>query len=118
MEERSTVYVKADEQGRVTAVSSDAFLADPEGWTPVDAGAGMRYMHAQGNYLAGGLMDEHGRWRYKLQGGRVSTRTQEEMDAEGKPDNGGLTMHARLARMETMLGALRTALEPLLGRLV
>ena len=118
MERRSTVYVKADEKGRVTAVSSDAFLSDPQGWTPVDAGAGLRYMHAQGNYLPGGLTDEHGRWRYKLQGGRVLARTQGELDEEHKPGAGAMTMQARMERMEALLDRLSTALEPLLGKMV
>ena len=79
------VYVRADDAGRVTAVNSDAFLTDVTGWTLIDEGGGDRYLHAQGNYLPGPLMDGRGLCRYKLEGGAAVERTQEEMDADWTP---------------------------------
>ena len=76
------VYAKADEDGRVIAINSDAFLTDTSGWIEIDHGTGDKYHHAQGNYLTGPLMDWRGVYRYKLSGGAVVERTQEEMDAD------------------------------------
>lgn len=85
------VYIQTDEEGRITAINSDAFLPSVEGWTKIDEGYGDAYHHAQGNYLPGPLMDERGLYRYKLVNGKVVPRTQEEIDAdyippEEKPD--------------------------------
>lgn len=76
------VYVHADDVGRVTEINSSAFLSDVTGWVEIDSGYGDRYHHAQGNYLPGPLMDDRGICRYRLEGGTVVERTQEEMDAE------------------------------------
>lgn len=54
------VYAKADEDGRVIAINSDAFLTDTTGWVEIDHGTGDKYHHAQGNYLPGQLMDWRG----------------------------------------------------------
>ena len=83
MEKRTfTVYARADAEGRIVAVNSDAFLSDTDGWTAVDSGTGDRYHHAQGNYLPGPLRDERGIARYRLEGGAVAERTAGEMDAD------------------------------------
>ena len=79
------VYVYVDGQGRVTAINSDAFLADLTGWVQIDEGVGDRYHHAQGNYLDGPLTDERGVWRYNLEDGEIIERTQAEMDADWVP---------------------------------
>lgn len=55
-----TVYVKADAQGRIIAINSDAFLAVTIGWQAIDSGLGDRYLHAQGNYLPGDLFEPDG----------------------------------------------------------
>lgn len=79
------VYVRADEQGRITDITSDAFLESTQGWTAIDSGYGDAFHHAQGNYLHMPLRNERGICRYRLLGGIVTERTQEEMDAdEGK----------------------------------
>ena len=52
------VYVQTDEQGRITAVNSSAFVSTDWG-TEIDRGYGDKYHHAQGNYLDAGL--HHGR---------------------------------------------------------
>ena len=79
------VYAKISENGMVQNLNSDAFLSDTMGWTQIDEGDGDRYHHAQGNYLPGPLVDEHGRYRYKLVDGAVVERTAEEIAADILP---------------------------------
>lgn len=76
------VYVKTDDENRITAIDSSAFLADASGWIQIDSGFGDRYHHAQGNYLTKPLTDERGVYRYKLEGGKPVERTAEEMDED------------------------------------
>ena len=76
------VYVKTNETGRITAVNSDAFLPDVDGWTEIDSGDDDRYHHAQGNYLPKPLMTENGVYRYKLADGEVIERTAAEIQAD------------------------------------
>lgn len=93
------VYVKTDDQNRILAINSDAFLADTDGWTLIDEGEGDRYHHAQGNYMSLSIHDERGVCRYKIEGGNVVERTQEEMDADyTEPDT--QTMEERLTALE------------------
>lgn len=79
------VYVKTDEQNRITAINSSAFLSSLDGWVEIDSGRGDKYHHAQGNYFNKPIMDDHDIWRYKLVDGRPVERTQEEMDADYTP---------------------------------
>lgn len=76
------VLVRTDEQGRIIAINSSAFVADAEGWVQIDEGDGDRYHHAQGNYLPMPLMDDWGVHRYKLADGHAVERTQAEMDGD------------------------------------
>lgn len=85
MQEIYTVYALLDALGRIVRVESDATLTDTDGWVRIDAGAGDRYMHAQGNYLPGGIADGRGIPRYKMADGAVTARTQAEMDADAPP---------------------------------
>lgn len=82
LEQPYKVYVKTDENGRITAVNSSAFLSSLEGWQEIDSGFGDRYHHAQGNYFEKSLYDERGICRYKLVNNMSVERTQEEMDAD------------------------------------
>lgn len=82
MMEPYIVYVLTDSEGRITAVNSSAFVAEPVGWTPIDSGYGDRYHHAQGNYFGDPIYDERGICRYKLAGGQPVERSTEEMDAD------------------------------------
>lgn len=75
------VLVQTDNDGRVTAINSDAFI-NGEGWMQIDEGTGDRYHHAQNNYLQKPLMNERGVYCYKLVDGMVTQRTQTEMDAD------------------------------------
>lgn len=79
------VYVKTDEQNRITAVNSSAFLRDADGWVEIDRGYTQRHHHAQGNYFQKHLYDERGIMRYLYTPGEETLwrdRTQAEMDAD------------------------------------
>lgn len=79
------VYVRVDDEGRITAINSDAFLTDLDGWTHIDDGDDDRCHHAQGNYLPGPLMDMRGIYRYKLVEGVPVERSAEEMEEDYTP---------------------------------
>lgn len=76
------VYVKTDDQKRIEAVNSSAFLTDTDGWIEIDSGIGDKYHHAQNNYFDKPIYDERGIMRYKLVDGQLVERTQEEMGAD------------------------------------
>ena len=97
-----TIFVLTDRLSRVTEINSDVFLPDATGWVKIDEGDGDRYMHAQGNYLPKPLMDEQGRYRYKLVDGAVVERTQEELAADSLPASEPTpTIEQRTAALET-----------------
>jgi hypothetical protein len=75
------VYVQTDEQGRITAVNSSAFVSTDWG-TEIDRGYGDKYHHAQGNYLDGPVYTMDGIPRYKLEEGEAVERTEEEIEAD------------------------------------
>ena len=76
------VYIKTDGIDRITAVNSDAFLPDTDGWTEIDEGEGDAFHHAQGNYLDKPLMTMQGIYQYKLVEGEIQERTAEEIQAD------------------------------------
>jgi len=82
METASAVLIRTDEQGRIVAIISSDFLEDTEGWRRIDEGYGSRYRHAQTQYLPGGLRDENGCCRWKLEGGQPILRSAEEIAAD------------------------------------
>ena len=65
MEETYKVYIKVNEEGYITDISSSAFIQDVNGWTEIDEGYGDKYHHAQGNYLPTPIMTEDGEYGYK-----------------------------------------------------
>lgn len=75
------VYVQTDEQGRITAVNSSAFVSADWG-TEIDQGYGYKYHHAQGNYFPQPIYTEDGISRYKLKDGAAMERTEEEIEAD------------------------------------
>jgi len=104
IEQPYRVFIRHDAQNRITAVNSDAFLTDTEGWTEIDSGLGDRYHHAQGNYFDQPIMDERGVWRYLYTPDAENLwreRTSEEMDADleeqGQP---ALTLEERVTVLE------------------
>ena len=76
------VYIKIDSKSRITEINSSAFLSDISDWKEIDKGDGVRYHHAQANYLPKPLIDENGVYRYKYTDGIVLERTAEEMAAD------------------------------------
>ena len=101
-----TVYVKTDDEGRITAINSDAFMADTTGWAMIDSGYGDRYHHAQGLYFPQPIMDGRGICRYRLGDGEIIERTAEEMDADYVPLEQTATDGERLTAVENALTAL------------
>lgn len=75
------VFAKTN-NGIITAVNSDAFLSDTDGWALIGEGETDRHHHAQGNYLQKSIMTEQGVYRYKLVAGKVVERTAEEIQAD------------------------------------
>ena len=82
MDEKYTVYVRADETGRIVEVNSIAFMADTAGWTAIDEGYGDKYHHAQGNYFPLPLFGPDGCANYKLENDIIVERTDEEKEIE------------------------------------
>lgn len=75
------VYVQTDEQERIIAVNSSAFV--PAEWgTEIDQGWGDKYHHAQGNYFPQPVYTNDGIPRYKLVDGKAQERTEEEIQAD------------------------------------
>ena len=75
------VYVQTDDQGRITAINSSAFV--PAEWgTEIDSGFGDKYHHAQGNYFPTGIYTDDGIPHYKLVENTAQERTEEEIQAD------------------------------------
>lgn len=72
MENEYKVYVSL-QNGYITSINSEIFLSEEEIqiMTEIDKGKGDKYAHAQSQYLEKGLIDEHGRYNYKLVEGKV-----------------------------------------------
>ena len=66
------VYVSLQD-GYITSINSEIFLSQEEidTMTEIDKGQGDKYAHAQSQYLEKGLVDEYGRYNYKLVDGKV-----------------------------------------------
>lgn len=94
------VYVKTDDQGRILAVNSDAFINDVEGWTLIDEGNGDKYHHAQGNYFDKPLKTFENVSQYKIENGEVVERTEEEIQADIEPQEEIPATEDRLAALE------------------
>lgn len=109
MIEEYIVYVKVDEENRIVAINSSAFLSDVESWIEIDRGSGDKYHHAQGNYLDNFLMDDRGVYRYKLVDGVVVERTQEEMDGDYEEPEEVPSVESRVAELEAQLAAYEAA---------
>ena len=101
-----SVYAKIDGENRITEINSSAFLSDISDWIEIDKGDGVRYHHAQGNYLPKPLIDENGVYRYKYVDGAVVERTAEEMAAD---------MPAPAITQEQRLTAAENAIEEIIN---
>lgn len=76
------VYVKASENGVITAINSSAFLTDTSGWTEIDEGSGDKFHHAQNHYLDKPVFDDNGICNFKLVNGKPILRTEEDKSPE------------------------------------
>jgi hypothetical protein len=65
-ERRVSVYAKINKDGYITALASDIFLKNFEGWTKIDEGDGDRFVHPQVSYFEDDLVDNNGKFKYKL----------------------------------------------------
>ncbi len=82
---KSRVYVKLDEQDRITRCEGGyATPRDIAGWTYIDEGTGDRYNLCQSHYFDGGLYTTDFIPRYKLVDGKPVLRTDEEIEADRK----------------------------------
>ena len=97
------VYVKTDENGRITEINSSAFLQNTEGWTEIDSGIGDKFHHAQNNYFSEPLTDTDGVYNYKLSGGQASARTAAELAAEREELRLKKQKTARIAELKKRL---------------
>lgn len=61
------VYVKLNEEGFVTDVSSDIFITNFEGWQKIDEGYGDRFAHAQSQYFGEPISDLNGKYFIKIE---------------------------------------------------
>lgn len=73
------VFVKANDDGYITAVNSSEFLPDTTGWIEIDSGYGDKYHHAQGNYFPLPIITDIGAYRYKLIDGVPTECTSHEI---------------------------------------
>ena len=79
--EQYIVYVQTDDQSRITAINSSAFVG--LGWgAEIERGTGDKYHHAQNHYLAAPLYTSDGIPRYKLVEGKALERTEAEIQAD------------------------------------
>lgn len=75
------VFFKIRDDGCILDVNSRLFLQSLEGWTKADEGYSDKYVHAQGNYFPGPIVNEKGipNYMYKPDGDKpYIERTQEE----------------------------------------
>ena len=120
---KSHVYIKVDEQGRITRCEGEYTLpSDLTDWILIEEGAPCDRLNlAQSHYFDGGLYTMDGIPRYKWDGSAAVLRTDEEMEADraaipdSKPSK---TVEARLTALEAeaeQAKADREALNILLG---
>lgn len=74
------VYVKLNENNVITQINSSIFLKDTTDYIEIDEGQGDKFSHAQSQYLPKGLVDEQGRYNYKLIDNVPTLLTDEEKE--------------------------------------
>lgn len=99
------VYIQIDDQGRIIAVNSEAFIKDLDNWIFIDKGSGDKFYHAQGNYFSKPLMNENGFYRYKYQNGIIKERTIKDFtqDMKNVPKSDELTTEERFEQIESAI---------------
>lgn len=81
---KSRVYIRLDEQGRITRIEGEYTLpAELTGWVFLEKGAPCDRLNlAQSHYLDGGLYTEDGILRWKYEDGVCVLRSEEEIAAD------------------------------------
>lgn len=59
------VFVKTNSEGFITAINSDLFIDNFDGWEKIDEGEGDRFVHAQTAFFDEPIIDCFGNYRYK-----------------------------------------------------
>lgn len=94
----------------VKEINSSLFLVDSTGWVEIDKGEGDRYAHAQGNYLEMGnmvpLLDDEGRYNYKLEDGTLVLMNEEEKAQVFPPAAPAPSLEERISNQEQATLAL------------
>lgn len=103
------VYVHTDDDNRIIAINSDAFLPSLDGWVKIDEGYGDKYHHAQNNYFLQPIRDRRMIFRYKLVDGVPEERTQEEMDIDYVQPTPVVSDNERISALEETLASYETA---------
>lgn len=117
------VYVKVDNENRITAVNSSAFLHDITDWVEIDRGYGDIFHHAQGNYFPQPIRDDNGICRYRFEemedgapGWRESTPEELAADLAALPaPETAQTPEERLSALEQENAYLKETLEIILS---
>ena len=83
-EMKSHVYIKIDEQGRITRCEGEYTLpSDLTDWILIDEGEPCDKRNlAQSHYFPGGLYTMDGIPRYRWDGTQAALRTEEDMEAD------------------------------------
>lgn len=107
-----TVYIKTDNEYRIIAVDSSAYLSDFGQWLSIDQGVGAKYRRAQTLYFPDNIYDHRGicRYLYTPDGETLwRERTQEEMDADWVEPVPVPDPTERIAALEAQLAAYEAA---------
>ena len=108
--EKYRVYVKTDDAGNIIAVNSNIFQHDLTGWTKIDEGEGVKFLHAQGNYFPKPIRTEYGVCRYKFVDGKVHELTDAEIAEQEAAIIASITSspstEERIAELEEALAML------------
>lgn len=83
-EMKSHVYIRTDEQSRITRCEGEYTLpSDLDGWTLIEEGTPCDRLNlAQSHYFDGGLYTTDGIPRYRWDGSAAVERTEEELEAD------------------------------------
>ena len=84
-ENKSKVYIKADEQNRILRCEGGYTMSNidnVEEWLLIDEGVGDKYNLCQSQYFDGGIYTEDGLCRYKWTGRSAVERSEEEIAAD------------------------------------
>lgn len=116
-ETKSKVYALVGGRGRVTRIEGGytmANITDIFEWTYLDEGTGDRYNLCQSHYADGGLYTPDGLCRYKLVDGKLSLRTEEEIEADRAAQLAAAQRTALTAELRGTDASVLEALEGLL----